>query len=205
MDARPYLETLARLLEETGLEAIVIGNAAAALHGAPVTTIDIDLLFRKTPRNIEKLKAVAKALDAVILRPYYPVSGLFRLSRDLDGMQIDFMTRIDGVKSFEALQARSHRVVLGGHALRVADLAAVIESKTAAARPQDRAVLDILRQASMTRTPIRKHVAPRQQLTALKMESELARRDLIRKLLSLPMEQRTNFLRKRVGFRASCL
>jgi hypothetical protein len=49
MDARPFLETLARLLEETGLEAILIGNAAAALHGAPVTTIDIDLMFCKTP------------------------------------------------------------------------------------------------------------------------------------------------------------
>lgn len=51
----------------------------------------------------------------------------------------------------------------------------------------------------------RKRVTPKQQLAALKKESELARRDLIRKLLSLPVERRTNFLRKRVGFRASCL
>ncbi len=80
MDARPFLETVARLLQETGLEAILIGNAAAALHGAPVTTIDIDLLFRGSPRNLQKLKAMAKALDAMILRPYYPVSGPFRLS-----------------------------------------------------------------------------------------------------------------------------
>ena len=144
MDARPFLETLAGLLEETGLEAILIGNAAAALEGAPVTTIDIDFLFRKTPRNIEKLKAVAKALHAVILRPYYPASGLFRLSRDADGLQLDFMTKIDGIKSFEALRARSHAVEFGGHKLWVADLAAVIESKRAAARPQDKAVLDIL-------------------------------------------------------------
>jgi predicted nucleotidyltransferase len=147
MDARPYLETVARLLHETGLEAILIGNAAAALQGAPVTTIDIDLLFRRSPRNLQKLKAVAKALDAVILRPYYPVSGLFRLSRDLDGMQLDFMTRIDGVKSFEALRSRSHEIDLGGHKLWVADLEAVIESKRAAGRPQDRAVLDTLKMA----------------------------------------------------------
>ncbi|HXP83475.1 MAG TPA: nucleotidyltransferase [Bryobacteraceae bacterium] len=147
MDARPFLETLARLLEETGLEAILIGNAAAALQGAPVTTIDIDLMFRQTPRNLQKLKAVAKALEAVILRPYYPVSGLFRLSRDRDGMQIDFMTSIDGVKSFEALRARSEAMVFGGHKLRVASLEAVIESKRAAGRPQDKAVLDTLKKA----------------------------------------------------------
>src|SRR5215468_8246501 len=102
MDARPVLEALARLLEESGLEAILIGNAAAALQGAPVTTMDIDFLFRQTPRNVGKLKAVAKALDAVILRPFHPASGLFRLSRDRDSLQVDFMTQIHGVKSFEA-------------------------------------------------------------------------------------------------------
>jgi hypothetical protein len=144
MDALPFLETLAGLLQESGLEAILIGNAAAALQGAPVTTIDIDFLFRPTPRNMKKLKTVAKALDAVILRPYYPASGLFRLSRDEDGMQVDFMTAIDGVKSFEALRARSRPVDLGGGKLWVADLSAVIESKRAAARPQDKAVLSIL-------------------------------------------------------------
>jgi hypothetical protein len=36
MDARPTLFTLARVLHEHGLEAVLIGNAAAALQGAPV-------------------------------------------------------------------------------------------------------------------------------------------------------------------------
>ena len=34
-----------------GLDAIVIGNSAAALHGVPVTTQDIDIFVRDTPRN----------------------------------------------------------------------------------------------------------------------------------------------------------
>jgi hypothetical protein len=42
MDARPTLFSLARVLDEQGLEAIMIGNAAAALHGAPVTTLDFE-------------------------------------------------------------------------------------------------------------------------------------------------------------------
>jgi len=53
MDAQPELAFLARALHERGLEAILIGNMAAALHGAPVSTIDIDLFFRKTPRNLQ--------------------------------------------------------------------------------------------------------------------------------------------------------
>ena len=72
MDAAPFLAEISRRLDAVGLEAILIGNAAAALHGAPVTTIDFDFLFRKTPRNLQKLKAFARALDATILRPYIP-------------------------------------------------------------------------------------------------------------------------------------
>ena len=50
-----------------------------------------------------------------------------------------------------------------------------------------------------------KKVTRRKKLDALKKESDLALRDQIRRLLALPMEKRTNFLRKKVGFRASCL
>ena len=39
----------------------------------------------------------------------------------------------------------------------------------------------------------------------LKRESERALRDQIRRLLALPANQRTHFLRKPIGFRASCL
>jgi len=97
MDARPLLIRIAKMLEQHGLEVVLIGNAAAALQGAPVTTVDFDFMFRKTPVNLRKLKALAKALDAVILRPYYPASDLFRIVRDDDGLQIDFMATVHGV------------------------------------------------------------------------------------------------------------
>ena len=147
MDARPTLFTLARILDEQGLEAIMIANAAAALHGAPVTTLDFDFLFQKTPGNLRKLKAVAKNLGAILLRPYYPVSDLFRIERDEDSLHVDFMSRIDGVRSLAALRSRASRIDFGGHVLVVADLADIIKSKRAAGRPRDRAVLEILEKA----------------------------------------------------------
>ena len=102
MDARPYLEAVARALQEVGLEAVLIGNAGAAVQGAPVTTIDLDFLFRRTPRNLQKLRALADRLGATILRPYYPVSDLFRLARDADGLQIDSMATVHGLRCSRA-------------------------------------------------------------------------------------------------------
>jgi predicted nucleotidyltransferase len=144
MDAGPYLIELAEALAQHGLEAILIGNAAAALQGAPVTTVDFDFFFRKTPRNVGKLKAVARSLGAVILRPYYPASDLFRLVRDDDGLQVDFMATIHGVRSFAALRSRATKLELGGRTILVASLADILRSKRAAGRPRDRAVLEIL-------------------------------------------------------------
>ena len=144
MDAQPELVLLAKALNENRLEAILIGNMAAALRGAPVSTIDIDLYFRKTPANMRKLKQVATALEAVILRPYYPASALFRLQRDRDGLQIDFMGQIDGVKSYESVRGRAASYDIGGQKVLAASLDDIIRSKRAAGRAKDLAVIDIL-------------------------------------------------------------
>jgi hypothetical protein len=147
MDAAPILSQIAELLNRHRLEVVMIGNAAAALQGAPVTTIDIDFLFRKTPANMKKLKAIAGELDAVILSPYYPASGLFRMSRDTDGLQLDFMSVVNGVRSFEGLRKRAKAIRFGASSIYVAALADIIKSKKAAGRPRDLAVLEVLEKA----------------------------------------------------------
>jgi hypothetical protein len=144
MNAEPLLNKIAAVFAEHRLEAIMIGNAAAALHGAPVTTLDIDFMFRKTPANLNKLKAVAKSLDASILKPYYPVSDLFRVVNDEKGLQLDFMTKLHGIRSFEGLRSRSEAVQFGEHQLKIACLEDIIKSKRATNRDRDRAVLEIL-------------------------------------------------------------
>jgi hypothetical protein len=145
MTAEPLLSTAARLLAKHRLEAVLIGNAAAALQGSPVTTLDLDFMFRKSPANLAKLKRLATDLDAVILTPYYPASGLYRVTRDRDGLQLDFMSKIDGIRSFESLRSRGTVVRFGKFSLVVASLEDVIRSKQAAGRPQDRAILPLLR------------------------------------------------------------
>ena len=144
MNAEPLLNRVAKVLAEHRLEAVMIGNAAAALHGAPVTTLDIEFMFRKTPTNLKKLKAVAASLEAIILRPYYPVSELYRIVNDDRGLQLDFVAKLHGIRSFEGLRSRAELVDFGGHKLEIACLADIIKSKRATGRDRDLAVLDIL-------------------------------------------------------------
>jgi hypothetical protein len=123
MNAGPLLVEIGCRLHEVGLDAVLIGNAAA-LQGAPVTTVDFDFFFRKTPRNLTRLKARARSLRATILRPYYPASDFYRVVR-----------------------ARATSIELGDVSIRVATLADVIKSKRAAGRPRDLAVLEVLETA----------------------------------------------------------
>ena len=144
MDATPLLRSVAMTLNDVRLEAILIGNSAAAIHGAPVTTVDFDFMFRVTPVNLGKLKKFALKLEAMIMRPYYPRSALYRVMNDDRGLQADFMPAIHGVKSFNSLRSRAEKINLGDCELWVACLPDIIASKRAAARERDQAVLEIL-------------------------------------------------------------
>jgi hypothetical protein len=144
MNAEPLLNKVAEVFAQHRLEAVMVGNAAAALHGAPVTTLDIDFMFRKTPVNLKKLKAVAQSFRAVILKPYDLVSDLVPIINGEQGLQLDFMSRLDGIRSFEGLRSRSTTVEFGEHKLKIASLADIIKSKRATGRDRDVAVLEIL-------------------------------------------------------------
>jgi hypothetical protein len=144
MNAEPVLAKIADTFQECRLEAILIGNAAAALQGAPVTTLDFDFMFRKTPANLKKVKRVADTLDMSFSQPYYPASDLFRLVQKETGLQLDFMSKLHGVKSFESLRSRAAEVKFGTAAIWVADLKDIIKSKRALGRPKDLAVLELL-------------------------------------------------------------
>ena len=162
MDTAPILTRIAELLNRHKLEAIMVGNAA--------TMVDACFLFRKTPANIRKLKAISWDMQAVIMRPFHPAVDLFRMVRDNDLLQIDFIPSVAGAGSFEDMRKRASRADFGGYSLYVASPGDAVKRKRATAPP------------SLRELPLDK-------------ESEFPNRDRIRRWQALPPEKRTNFLR----------
>jgi hypothetical protein len=97
------------------------------------------------------------------------------------------------------LRERADTIAVGGVELRVASLPDIIKSKRAARRPRDLAVLEILDR------PMKKRRTRRASLAAVARESDRNLRELIRRWQALPLERRTNFRRRRVGFWGSAL
>jgi hypothetical protein len=144
VNARRLLEALAEAFGEARLEVVLIGSAAAALEGAPVTTEDFDFMWRPTRANHAKLRAAARMLRATLSQPEYPVSKFYRLCNVDEGLQVDMMAVVDGVRSFESLRSRAAKISFDSGELLVASLSDVIKSKRAADRPKDRAALPVL-------------------------------------------------------------
>ena len=143
MDATPRLVEIADALAAAGLEAILIGNAAAALHGAPVTTIDFDFLYRASKTNEGKIRRFAASLGAELTQPFAAVSSVYRIYRPNPELLVDLVCQIHG-GSFNGFRSRSEAIEISGRRVVVASLADIIKSKKEANRPKDLAVLYVL-------------------------------------------------------------
>lgn len=138
------LVALAKALRAAKLEAIVIGNTASMLNGAPVTTQGIDLLIRDTSPNRRKLARFADEIGGSAPMPVSELSKVEWIEGRLAVPVEIHYDRIAGGLTFASLRARAQVVLVGDEKLLVANLADVIRSKQAARRPKDRAVLPIL-------------------------------------------------------------
>lgn len=133
-DERLLVELL-EALDLVGLDAIVVGSVAAILQGVPVTTQDVDLLARDTPRNRQKIRSLSEELGMVVSELSPLIAGVRLLRRNL---QVDILfDRLRPRLTFERLKARSVRVEIGARTARVACLGDVAAAKKAVGRPKD--------------------------------------------------------------------
>lgn len=52
--ARARFAEILRLLAAGDIEFLVVGMTAGILHGAPVTTVDLDVVHRRSPENVAR-------------------------------------------------------------------------------------------------------------------------------------------------------
>jgi hypothetical protein len=133
-------------LIDAGVEFIVIGGMAATAHGSAHVTVDLDIVYRRTSDNIERL---AQALEP--LSPYLrgaPPGLPFRfdaetIRRGLNftlttaAGDLDCLGEATGNGTYDALVTGSCVLQVFGRDCRFVDLETLIRLKRAAGRPKD--------------------------------------------------------------------
>lgn len=152
--ANPDFNRILRTMTDHGVDFILVGGVCAVLHGAPVSTFDIDLVHSRTRKNIDKLLSALNELDA---RYRDPAGRVLRATASLlvsPGRQLlitsagplDLLGAIGEKKGFEELLPDTSVIEVGeGLRVRLLDLETLIETKEAVGYEKDLAVLPILR------------------------------------------------------------
>ena len=141
-----------RLLAEREVEFIVVGMTAGVLEGAPVTTLDVDIVHRRTAENVARLLRALEKLHAVYrhdprrLAPTAPnLSSPGHQLLATDWGDLDCLGTIDDGKGYDDLLSSTRQMALSeGLAIHVLSLEALIEIKRRMGRPKDLATIPLL-------------------------------------------------------------
>jgi hypothetical protein len=141
-----HFDTVFGVLVRGGVEFIVIGGAAATIHGSARVTRDVDVVYRRTADNMRRL-VQALAPHAPYLRGAPP--GLpYRWDEDTlrRGLNftlttaigdLDLLGEVTGGGNYEALLPYSSPVQAFGIECLCLNLDKLIQVKRAAGRPKD--------------------------------------------------------------------
>jgi hypothetical protein len=148
-------DELLRLLNDRGVQFIVIGGFAAQAHGSPSLTGDLDVVPSWDPENLQRIAEILRDLAAVrhglpVDAPRMPpldrrtlLSGsVFTLNTRYG--RFDLLANPDPGLDYELLRANAIHAEPFGVPVLVAGLDDLIAMKRAAGRPKDRIELEIL-------------------------------------------------------------
>ncbi len=150
----PDLSALLEGLIEADIQFILVGGLAAVIQGAPVTTMDVDIVHSQSPENISKLMAFLKSTGAFYRRLDDRVIEPNR--EDLAGMghalfatrlgPLDVLAVIEEGKAYNDLLEHVIEIEFRGHVLRVLDLKTLVEFKKISKDSKDKRRLPVLKE-----------------------------------------------------------
>lgn len=137
-----------------GVEFLIVGGQAEILHGSARVTFDVDLCYRRTPENLERL-AIALASLHPTLRGAPPdlpfridaktlaMGNNFTFETDLGAL--DLLGYLEPIGGFDEVVANAEDVQLGRWNVKIISLDDLIRIKEHIQRPKDRDSLMHLR------------------------------------------------------------
>lgn len=133
------------LLNSHGVEFLLVGGYAVAIHGYPRYTGDIDIWIEVSPENAQKIVAVLKEfgfdLPELSAEQFLDANRMTRLGRE--PVKIEILNSISGVDFHEA-SLHAIQTEIGGVEIPVISLNDLRRNKKAAGRAKDLADLDNL-------------------------------------------------------------
>ena len=139
-------------LIEAGVDFILVGGLAAVVQGAPVTTLDVDIVHNRSPENIAKLLSFLKSINAFHRRPDDKVIG--PKEGDISGLghalfttrlgPLDVLAVIEEGRAYGDLLEHTVEIEFRNHTIRVLDLKMLIQLKRTSADPKDMQRLPVL-------------------------------------------------------------
>ena len=143
---------LISLLVQGEVRFIIVGGMAAALQGAPVNTLDLDIVYARDVENVRRLLEVLTGVDALFrgdprnLRPSesHLLTKGHKLLTTRHG-ELDVLGTIEEDSGYEQLISDSDELDIAGHPVHVLSLERLIRVKEQLSRPKDQLMLLILR------------------------------------------------------------
>ena len=152
--SKPDFLYILHTLSKYEVEYIIVGGVCAVLHGAPISTFDIDLVHSREPSNLKRLLKALEELEAYYRDPADRIikpkeSHLSSPGHQLlltKGGPLDLLGEIAKGRDYKELLKNTVTLKISEN-LKVCllNLETLIETKEEAAQEKDRAVLAILR------------------------------------------------------------
>lgn len=147
MNIHPDFEELLRLLEESQVDYMIVGGYAVAYHGYPRFTKDIDVFFRLTDDNIQRLQYALMMFgfreDDLPLEAFSTVGNV--LTFGSVPSRVDLINAIDGV-TYDEARPNVIRGRYGSIEVNFIGLSDLLKNKKATPRAKDKGDVEELSQ-----------------------------------------------------------